>query len=183
MKQYDGTMTQIRPWHMEDAEALAQSLNNPRIHANLRDGLPLPYTVADAKAYIQQTLTAPQDSQYAWAIVSDGKVVGSIGIFRQGNIHRLTAELGYFLAESHWGRGIVTRAVLEASRHVFTHTDIVRIFAEPFAHNIASCRVLEKAGFQFEGVLRQNAIKDGILQDMRLYALLRDQYLQQNEDG
>ena len=99
--------------------------------------------------------------------------VGSLGMFRQGNIHRRTAELGYYLGPDHWGQGIGTWAVREAVQWVFARTDLLRIFAEPFAENHASCRVLEKAGFQLEGVLRQNAVKDGRVLDMKMYARCR----------
>lgn len=166
-------MKYIRAWALEDAEALAQAINNKKVQDNLRDGLPYPYSVDDARQYLQTTLDAPPDSQYTWAIVADGKVVGSIGIFRQQNIHRQTGEIGYYLAEPYWGRGIVTAAVQEACRYVFENTDILRIFAEPFARNTASCRVLEKAGFVCEGTLRKNAVKNGEVMDMKMYALVR----------
>ena len=149
-------------------------MNNKKIHDNLRADLPLPYTEEDARSYIQFVLNAPKDSAYYWSIVCDGKVIGSIGLLRKENIHRLTAELGYYIAEPYWGKGIMTGAVKEACAWVFANTDIMRIFAEPFAHNAASCRVLEKAGFSLEGIMRSNAIKDGEVIDMKLYALLRD---------
>ncbi len=166
-------MTTIRPFRLEDAPALAAALNNPAIMNNLRDGLPYPYTVQDAQAFIQTTLAAEKGSQFSYAIVSEDQVVGSIGAFRQGNIHNRTAEMGYYLAQSHWGRGLTTQAVTEVCDYLFTHTDLLRIFAEPFAHNLASCRVLEKAGFTREGVLRQNAVKNGEIIDMILYAKLK----------
>lgn len=118
-------------------------------------------------------LSADQNDTFAFAITVDGKAVGSIGVFRQGNIHRLTAELGYYIAEEYWGRGLMTHAVQQACQYVFNNSDIIRIYAEPFAYNTASCRVLEKAGFQYEGTLRNNAIKNGKIIDMRLYALLK----------
>ena len=100
-------------------------------------------------------------------------MIGSIGAFRQGNIHRQTAELGYYIAEKYWGKGFMTEAVKQLCEYVFTHTDIVRIYAEPFAYNIGSCRVLEKADFQYEGALRSNAVKKGKLLDMKMYSRLR----------
>lgn len=101
-------------------------------------------------------------------------MVGSIGIFRQGNIHRQTAELGYYIAEESWGKGIMTEAVKQSCRYVFAKSDIIRIYAEPFSYNIASCRVLEKAGFQYEGTLRNNAIKNGKVIDMRMYSKIKE---------
>ena len=100
-------------------------------------------------------------------------MVGSIGVFRQENIHFRTAELGYYIGEPYWGRGFATSAVKQVCQYVFDHSDILRIFAEPFAYNAASCRVLEKAGFQFEGTLRSNAVKNGEVLDMKLYARVR----------
>lgn len=166
-------MHTIRAWRASDAFDLAAALNNKRIHDHLRDGLPFPYTEEDAADFIQSTLNAPAGTQFSWAIQSDGRAIGSIGIYRKENIHRLTAEIGYYIAEPFWGKGIATRAIAEACRDVFAHTDIVRIFAEPFSGNIGSCRALEKAGFVLEGTLRQNAIKNGTLRDMRMYALIR----------
>ena len=164
---------QIRKWARSDAGDLAAALSNKKILDNLRDGLPYPYTQQDARDFISAMLAADEDETFAFAVAVDGKVIGSIGAFRQGNIHRQTAELGYYIAEEYWGRGIMTEAVRQLCEHVFTHTDILRIFAEPFAHNIASQRVLEKAGFQYEGTLRRNAVKNGAVLDMKLYARLK----------
>jgi RimJ/RimL family protein N-acetyltransferase len=168
-------MVRIRPWAIEDAPDLAHAINNPSVLKNLRDGIPYPYTVSDAEAFIRGMLDAEPERVYAWAIEVDGRVAGSIAAFRQGNIHRCTAEMGYYVGEEFWGRGVASRAVYAACNWVFTHTDILRIFAEPFATNGASCRVLEKAGFQLEGVMRKNAVKNGEVLDMKLYARIRDQ--------
>ena len=105
------------------------------------------------------------------------KVIGSIGVFRKDNVHRLTAELGYYISEPYWGKGITTKAVQLICDYVFANTDIIRIFAEPYATNIASCRVLEKAGFQYEGTLRQNAVKNGQILDMKMYAIFKSPQL------
>ena len=118
-------------------------------------------------------LSANEDDTFAFAITADNKVVGSIGVFRQGNIHRQIAELGYYIAEEYWGKGIMTEAVKQICECVFDKSDIIRIYAEPFAYNIASCRVLEKAGFQYEGTLRSNAVKNGKVIDMKMYSLLK----------
>lgn len=166
----------IRPWRETDAADLAAALNNKHILNNLRDGLPFPYTEADALDYIRAMKDADPDETFAFAIIWEDQAIGSIGIFRQGNIHRQTAELGYYVAEPYWGKGYMTHAVQMACDYVFTHSDILRIYAEPFAHNTGSCRVLEKAGFQFEGTLRQNAVKNGQIIDMKLYSLLREDW-------
>ena len=127
----------------------------------------------DGTDYISAMLSADENETFAFAIVSDKKVIGSIGAFRQENIHRQTAELGYCIAEEYWGKGIMTDAVKQICKYVFDKSDIIRIYAEPFAYNTASCRVLEKAGFQYEGTLRSNAVKKGKIIDMKMYSLLK----------
>ena len=163
----------IRPWQMEDAPRLARIIDNSNILSNLRDGIPHPYTKADAEDYIR-AMQRQGDAVYAFAVLADRQVAGSISVTRQANIHRRTAELGYYIAQSHWGQGLATRAVGEACRYIFSQTDIIRIFAEPFAYNTASCRVLEKNGFVCEGVLRKNAVKTGRVLNMRMYALIKE---------
>lgn len=163
----------IRKWKLSDAKDLAVALSNRKIQDNLRDGLPYPYTEQDGADYISSMLSANENDTFAFAITVDNKVVGSIGVFRQENIHRQTAELGYYVAEEYWGRGIMTEAVKQICEYVFCKGDILRIYAEPFAYNAASCRVLEKAGFQYEGTLRSNAVKNGKVIDMKMYSLLK----------
>ncbi len=145
----------IREWRIEDAARLAEMLNNKNILNNLRDGLPYPYTVSDAEKYIASMLVAEKGKTFAFAITVEDKVVGSIGVFRCENIHSRTAEMGYYVGEPYWGCGLGTSAVTRACNYIFQNTDIIRIFAEPFAHNMASCRVLEKAGFKFEGLFKK----------------------------
>lgn len=164
----------IRLWKMEDAESLSQMLNNRNILNNLRDGLPYPYTKKDAEDYIASMLSADKTKTFAFAITVDDKVIGSIGVFRCDNIHFRTAEMGYYIGEPYWGKGMGTSAVKQVCEYIFGHTDIIRIFAEPFAHNAASCRVLEKAGFHFEGLLRKNAVKNGEILDMKMYSLVKE---------
>lgn len=163
----------IRKWQLSDAKDLAIALSNRKVQDNLRDGLPYPYTEQDGADYISAMLSANEDETFAFAITVDNKVVGSIGVFRQGNIHRQTAELGYYVAEEYWGGGIMTEAVKQICEYVFSKSDILRIYAEPFAYNAASCRVLEKMGFQYEGTLRSNAVKNGKVIDMKMYSLLK----------
>lgn len=163
----------IREWRIEDKHNLASMLNNKNILNNLRDGLPYPYTVNDAEEYIAAMLAADKMKTFAFAITVSDVVIGSIGAFRCDNIHSQTAEMGYYIGEEHWGKGYGTSAVKQICRYVFEHTDIIRIFAEPFADNIGSCRILEKAGFQFEGILHSNAVKNGRILDMKMYALIK----------
>ena len=158
---------------MKNRYFLYPGVSNIKIQENLRDGLPYPYTERDGVDFISAMRSADPNDTFAFAITVDDKAVGSISAFRQGNIHRKTAELGYYLAEEYWGKGIMTEAVRQLCDYVFSHTDIIRIFAEPFAYNIGSCRVLEKAGFQYEGTLRSNAVKNGKVLDMKMYSKLR----------
>ena len=162
----------IREWKPEDADRLADLLNNRKILDNLRDGLPYPYTQKDAKEFILDMLQADKTKTFAFAITMEDKVVGSIGVFRCDNIHFRTAEMGYYIGEPYWGCGLGTSAVTQVCKYIFENTDIIRIFAEPFVYNAASCRVLEKAGFQFEGLLRSNAVKNGKVIDMKAVFLI-----------
>lgn len=165
----------IRKWELSDAKDLAAALSNKKVQDNLRDGLPYPYTEQDGKEFISAMFSADENETFAFAITVDNMVIGSIGIFRQGNIHRQTAELGYYIAEEYWGKGIMTEAVKQICEYVFGNSDIIRIYAEPFAYNIASCRVLEKVGFQYEGTLRSNAVKNSKVIDMKMYSLLKEE--------
>lgn len=164
---------EIRKWKVEDAKDLSLALSNPSVLRNLRDGLPYPYTEKDGLDYINLMLSSDENSTFAYAIVVDGKVAGSVGAFRQGNIHFRTAEIGYYLAEKYWSKGIMSDAVRQLCDYIFSNTDIIRIFAEPFSYNTGSCRVLEHNGFEFEGLLRQNAYKDGRILDMKMYSLIK----------
>lgn len=164
----------IRKWTIDDAADLAAALSNPRVQNNLRDGLPYPYTEEDGRDFISAMLASDENEVFAFAITVDDRAIGSIGVFRQQNIHSQTAEMGYYIAEEYWGNGIMTEAVMLTCKYVFDNSDIMRIYAEPFASNIGSCRVLEKAGFLCEGTLRSNAVKNGEIKDMKMYALLRN---------
>ena len=104
-------LCELRKWRLEDAGALASMLSDKRVQDNLRDGLPYPYTEQDGRDYISAMLSADENSTFAFAIIYEGKVIGSIGAFRQSNIHRRTAELGYYRGTDYWGKGIMTEAV------------------------------------------------------------------------
>ena len=165
----------IRKWRPSDAAELAKVLSDKEILDNLRDGLPYPYTEQDGAAFISAMLAADERETFAFAVTVQDKAVGSIGVFRQGNVHRRTAELGYYIAKENRGKGMMTEAVRQICTYVFDNSDILRIYAEPFSYNAASCRVLEKAGFQYEGTLRCNAVKNGRILDMKMYARLKDE--------
>jgi RimJ/RimL family protein N-acetyltransferase len=164
----------IRKWSPSDAPALTKIINNKAVQDNLRDGIPFPYTEKDGAEFITSMLLADSTDTFAFAITLNGEIVGSISAFRQANIHRRTAELGYYIAAEHWGKGITAQAVRLLCNFIFEQTDIIRIYAEPFAHNLASFRVLEKSGFVFEGTLRSNAVKNGEVIDMKMYAIIKE---------
>lgn len=164
----------IRPWRNEDKINVAEMLNNTHIQDNLRDGFPYPYTVKDAELFISSMLAADQTKTFAFAITVNDMAVGSIGVFRCDNIHSKTAEMGYYIGEQYWGNGLATCAVKQICNYIFEQTDIIRIYSEPFSTNKASCHVLEKAGFQFEGTLHSNAVKNGKILDMKMYALVKN---------
>lgn len=164
----------LRHWKIEDAKALSMLLNNKKILDNVRDGLPYPYNEKDAKDYIEFMLSSDKNKNFSFAIAFDNKVVGNIGIFRKENIHYRTGELGYYISENYWGKGIGMEATKQICKYVFSNTDIIRIFAEPFSTNIASCKVLEKSGFQLEGIMRKNAEKNGKILDMKLYSIIKE---------
>lgn len=152
------------------AEALAAAIGDKRVQDNLRDGLPYPYTADNAREFI----TYVQGSgEYVFAITVEEEFVGCISAAPQQNIHRFTAEIGYYIAPKFWGNGLCTQAVKLLTEYIFSNTDIMRLYAEPFARNKASCRVLEKAGFVCEGTLRKNAVKNGVAEDMIMYSIVK----------
>lgn len=164
---------QLREWRLSDAKDLVSAINNKEILNNLRDGIPYPYTKRDALEFINAMRAADNNCVFAFAVTVDDRAVGSISVLRQSNIHFRTAELGYYLSGKYHGKGIMTEAVREICEYVFNNSDIIRIFAEPFADNAASCRVLEKCGFTYEGLMRSNAVKNGEIKDMKLYSLIK----------
>ena len=109
-----------------------------------------------------------------YAIATQEEAIGGIGITLNKDVHRLTAEMGYWLGESYWGKGIMTETVIKFTDYVFEHFGLVRVFAEPYAYNGSSCRVLEKAGFILEGRMRSSVIKDGQITGQFLYARVKD---------
>lgn len=163
----------LRPWKMEDAVSVARFADNARIAANLRDAFPHPYVLDDALGFIGSCLAGDEKRKLTRAIEIDGQAAGSIGVFAGGDVYSRSAELGYWLAEDYWRRGVMTRAVREICAEAFGKLDIVRIFAEPFEKNAGSRRVLEKAGFTYEGVMRAGVWKNGVVQSYCMYSLLR----------
>jgi len=158
----------IRDWHMEDASSIAKYANNRKIWMNLRDAFPHPYSIEDAELFISRAIDSSPKTLFA--IATQSEAIGSIGLMIGNDVHRFTAEMGYWLAEPFWGKGIMTQAVKTLTSHGIEVLKLHRIHAEPYTTNAASARVLEKAGFTCEGVLRLNVFKDGQILDQFLYS-------------
>lgn len=164
----------LTDWKTEYISDIAKYANNKKIADNLRDGFPHPYTYEDARNYIAMCIENTGKSQLCQAIVAEGHGVGSVGVFVKDDVYRKSAELGYWLAEPYWGKGIMSRAVRQICDQAFARFDIVRIFAEPYAYNNGSIKVLEKAGFTLEGVMKQSVYKNGQIFDACMYAKLKE---------
>jgi RimJ/RimL family protein N-acetyltransferase len=153
---------------MEDAESVVRHANNIKVARQLRDRFPHPYTRANASAFLKAATTSPEPSNLA--IDVDGEAIGAIGYVAGIDVERFSAEIGYWIGESHWGRGIASEALVLVTAHVFETLNMLRLFALPFADNAGSIRVLEKAGYVREAVLRSSSVKYGQPRDQLLYA-------------
>jgi ribosomal-protein-alanine N-acetyltransferase len=161
----------IRPWRLDDAESLAKHANNRKVWLALCDLFPHPYTSKDAHKFLQKVMDAEPVTNFC--IQVEGVAAGVIDIRVGQDVHRHTATLGYWLGEEFWGHGIMTEAVVAFTDFCFENFPLGRISAEVFGNNPASARILEKAGFVFEGRLKNNVVKDGKLLDSLLYAKTR----------
>lgn len=161
----------VRDWQPGDSASLVRHANNRRIWLNLRDRFPHPYQLDHAATFLERI--ARQQPRTVWAIEIGGEAAGGIGIEPMSDVERISAEIGYWLGEAHWGRGVMTGAVVAVTAEAFRRFDLRRIFALPFADNAASIRVLEKAGYVLEGRLRHSAIKDGQVRDQLMFAAYR----------
>ena len=158
----------VRPWADGDAESLHRHANNRRVSMHLRDRFPYPYELHHAKTFL--TWLRQQPMPTVWAIEVNGEAAGGIGVELHQDVERVSAEVGYWLGETVWGRGIATDALRGVTDEAFKRFDLTRMYALPFADHTASVRVLEKAGYVLEGRLRQSAVKDGKIRDQFLYA-------------
>jgi RimJ/RimL family protein N-acetyltransferase len=158
----------LRAFEPGDAPSLARHADNANIARWLRDRFPHPYTLADAESWIG--FARSQVPMTNFAVVQDGEAIGGAGLTLLDDIWRRSAEIGFWLGEPFWGRGIMSRVVPALTEWAFQSFDLARVFATVFAGNDASARVLEKAGYACEGTLRQAACKDGVLLDLWLYA-------------
>ncbi|TGE20672.1 N-acetyltransferase [Hymenobacter aquaticus] len=162
----------LRPWHLHDAPVLAETANDRGIWQNLRDVFPHPYQLQDAYWYIGM-VSDPDSRDVHLAIEVEGEAAGAISVLFKDDINRCSAEIGYWLGRRHWGRGIVTEAVKVLTAYTFAHFDISRLYAEIFARNAGSARVLTKAGYQLEARLQKSIVKEGVVQDALLFAALK----------
>ena len=160
----------VRSWRMGDAEALARHANNHKIWINLRDAFPHPYTLNDAREFIKGLRSRAPETTFAIAV--NGEAAGSVGFVLRHDVERVSAEIGYWLAEPFWGRGIASEALAAMTDYAITTHRLTRIYALPFAWNVASCRVLEKTGYLLEARLRRSAIKSGVITDQLQYAFV-----------
>lgn len=165
----------IRSWQTGDVRALLKYANSARVWINLRDSFPFPYTEADAKAWLGAAVL--QIPETAFAIASPDEAIGGIALQPQYDVYRKSAEIGYWLGEPYWGKGIATLAVRALTSYAFSRLDLVRIYASVFAWNPASSRVLEKAGYHLEGRMRDAVYKDGKITDQLLYGITREDLL------
>ncbi len=161
---------EVRSWSTGDVAPMAEYANNRKIWMNLRDRFPHPYSRRDARAFI--TAIRARDQETAFAIAVDGRAVGGIGFVLHEDVERVSAEIGYWLGEPFWGRGIVTEALKATTSYAIEQFGLTRVYAVPFAWNGASARVLEKAGYTLEGRLHRSAIKDGVVTDQLQYAFI-----------
>jgi len=162
----------VRPWELDDLEPLVRHADDPGVAAWLRDGFPHPYGRADGERFLARVVA--EDPVTSFAIEVEGEAAGGIGFTLQADVERVSAELGYWLARPHWGKGITTAAVRAATEHALAAHGLVRVYATPYDGNAASCRVLEKAGFVLEARLRRAVIKGGVIRDKLLYAYVVD---------
>jgi RimJ/RimL family protein N-acetyltransferase len=162
----------LRRWRMDDLDSLVRYANNLNVWRNLRDRFPHPYTRARGEEWLTRQSQA-REPLMNFVIDFAGECVGGIGFERFEDVNRLTAEIGYWVAEPFWGRGLATRALCEATDHAFEHFELERLQATVFEWNVASARVLEKCGYALEARLQRNIIKDGRIGDTLVYARFR----------
>ena len=165
-----GSRCLVRPWRMSDTEALVRHANNLNVAKQLRDRFPHPYTRKHASAFLKHA--SPGGEPTNFAIDVGGEAVGGIGFVPGSDVERYSCEIGYWLSEDYWGRGIVAEAVSLMTTHLFERLNMLRIYALPFADNARSIRVLEKAGYVREGTLRASSVKFGEPRDQVLFAIV-----------
>lgn len=165
---------QLRPLRISDAERIVELANNEKVSRNLRDGFPNPYTLADAESFLAKFTN--QDPVTFFGIEYNGEHVGNISLLPGQDIYRKSAEIGYFIGEAYWNKGIVTTAVNLITEYGFNHLGIIRIHTGVFEYNIASQRVLEKCGYTREGVFRKSVFKQNRIWDEVRYSKINPEF-------
>lgn len=164
----------LRRFTSQDAERLVFLANNKNVSKNLRDAFPHPYTLKDAENFISNFIS--QEPLTIFAIEYNSEYVGNIGLMIGTDVYRKTAEIGYFIGEDYWGKGITTKAVNLITDYAFNKLNIVRIHTGVFEYNTASMKVLEKCGFQKEAIFKKSIYKDNKIWDEHRYALINPSY-------
>jgi len=162
----------IREWRRGDEESLIRHANNPNVSRHLREIFPYPYTADEATRWIMHASSKIPTTDFA--IVVGGEAAGGIGFFQLGDVARRSVDIGYWLGEAHWGKGIMTDVLRAMSDHIFANFDVCRIQTIVFESNLTSIRVLEKAGYSYEGRQRRAVTKNGITMDALMYALVTE---------
>jgi [ribosomal protein S5]-alanine N-acetyltransferase len=163
-----GRRCTLRDWRKSDEASIVGHANNLNIARQLRDRFPHPYTRDDARTFLKAAASGTPRTNFAIDVA--GEAVGGLGYVPGGDVERYSAEVGYWLAEPFWNRGIITEALGLFTRYAFTELNLLRLFAVPLADNPGSIRVLEKAGYVREGILRASCVKYGQAKDQVLYA-------------
>lgn len=161
----------LREWNSGDVVSLVENANNYHIAINMRDQFPYPYTLEDAKNWIE--ITASEDKNCFLAITIDDMAIGGIGLSLGEDIERISAEVGYWLGEKYWSKGITSSAIKGILEYGFNDLGLERIFAKPLEHNTASRKVLEKNSFKLEGIMEKSVIKNGKIYNQALYAVTK----------
>lgn len=160
----------LRPWDIGDLDQLVQYANNPNIASFLTNKFPHPYTREDGNSFIK--MAQSHSPTRIFAIEYNRSMVGAIGLHPLDDIFSKNAELGYWVAQPYWGKGIATSAVSQIIEYGSKKLPITRIFARPFSNNKPSQRVLEKAGMGLEAVLKKTISKNGETLDECIYSIL-----------
>ncbi len=160
----------LRAWRPDDLDSLVANASHADVSRGLRDRFPYPYTGDDGRAWLAR---AVDESDRAWAIDVDGAAVGGVSLHPGSDVHRHSAELGYWLGRRWWGRGLMTTIIAAFAPRAMHAFRLHRLYATVYANNPASMRVLEKAGFEREGVQKSAVVKRGELLDIVVYARVR----------
>lgn len=172
---------QIRSYELLDKEALVKYANNQNVSKNLRDSFPYPYTEKDADKWL--SFAYIQNTELNFAIANQDELIGTIGLMLQPDVYRYSAEVGYWLAEPFWGKGITTKVLITFTKYAFEQFELRRIFAGVFDGNTPSVKVLENAGFTFEGRFRKAVFKDENFKDQLMYSILKEEIKNFNKNN